>query len=130
VQTPGGGYGVAILFWLITQMKSEVQWNSVGGGVEIGLPFLNHFCAFLSLLGFPEGHRNAEHSHTALEITKVMDSPKQQGGQARCSSSTIPGLQINSIRLDWGSGVLVVMELSWLPAKPSSPCSKVADPAG
>lgn len=71
-------------------------------GMEMGLPFLNHLCAFLSLLEFPEGHRSAEHFHTALKITKVMDGPEQQGGQARPSPSTIPGLQINCVCLDWG----------------------------
>lgn len=96
--------------------------------MEMGLPFLNYFCAFLSLLEFPGSHRSAEHFHTALKITKVMDGPKKQEGQARPSSFTIPGLQINCIRLDWGSGVLVVMELRWLPARLSSPCSEVADP--
>lgn len=79
---------------------------------------------------FPEGHGSMKHSHTALKITEVMDGPKQQGGEAGHSFPAFPGLQINCICRDGGSRVLVVIGLRWLPARPSSPCSKEADPAG
>lgn len=71
-----------------------------------------------------------KYSHTALKITKVMDGPKQQGGEAGHSFPTFPGQQIDCICRDSGGRVLVVIGLKWLPARPCPLCSKEADPAG